>query len=343
MRPHRIEDFARQFPDNGMKLLLQGPLNVRDALRIARYPNVNAIDYEHLKVDPTTYVQRDYRHVESDVVLHGPLRRKQNLFIYILIGHQSEPDLLMPFRALDYTMPIHRSQMRKWGQAHPSYKGFAFQPVLPVVFYTGTRRWRGVGQMADLIAGGADLAGLAPTLQPLFLPLRDTPDAQLVSDGGFFGQVLRLVKQRNARGPAFRTLLGQVVGELEKMPDAERLRWLDLLSYIHALVYHERAPAERESLNTHIARSVKTDPHRQEVNTMKKSIADVLKEEGRNEERLVSRRTTLLRLIRRQFGEPPANVIAAIEACADVAQLDTWTDKILSARKLADLGLEPRD
>ena len=56
---HRPEDFARQFPEKGLKLLLQWPLNVRDALRIARYKQANAIDYDRLQVDPTTYVQRD--------------------------------------------------------------------------------------------------------------------------------------------------------------------------------------------------------------------------------------------------------------------------------------------
>ena len=44
MTTHRIEEFARQFPENGLKLLLQQPLNVRDLLRIARYPHTNAID-----------------------------------------------------------------------------------------------------------------------------------------------------------------------------------------------------------------------------------------------------------------------------------------------------------
>jgi hypothetical protein len=40
----------------------------------------------------------------------------------------------------------------------------------------------------------------------------------LESQGGYFGSVLRLVQH------------------LEAMPDAERLRWLELLSYIMALV-----------------------------------------------------------------------------------------------------------
>ena len=313
MTAHRAEDFVRQFPENGLKLLLHGPLNVRDALRIARYPHADAIDYDRLQVDPTTYVQRDFRHLESDVVLRGPLRRRKlDLLIYILIEHQSEPDRLMSFRVLEYVVAIYRGQLREWGQQHTSLHDFVFQPVLPLVLYTGSRPWKSVGRFADLVAGGLDFSPLAPVLEPIFLPLRDTPDSQLVSAGGSFGQVLRLVQQRHARGPAFRSLLGQVVQTLEGMPEAERLRWLDLLSYIHALLYHERedAPAMQQVIED----SVQTDPHRLEIRNMGKSYAEVLKEEGRNEGLLKSRRETLLRLLRIKFGEPSAEVIAAIQA-----------------------------
>jgi len=331
---HRPEDFVRQFPENGLKLLLQGPLHVRDALRIARYPQVNAIDYDRLEVDPTTYVQRDYRHLESDVVLRGPLRRrKRGLLIYILIEHQSEPDRLMPFRVLEYVVAIYRGQLREWGHQHKSFHDFVFQPVLPLVLYTGSRPWPALGHLSDLLAGGAAFADLAPVLEPVFLPLRDTADSQLVSAGGAFGQVLRLVQQRHARGPAFRSLLGQVVQALETMPQTERLRWLDLLSYIHALVYHERedAPAMQQVIED----SVQTDPHRQEIKNMRKSYAEVLKEEGA----LNSCREMLLRAIRLRVKDPPPEVIAAVQACEDVTQLDTWFDNALKARRLADVGI----
>ena len=333
---HRPEDFARQFPENGLKLLLQQPLNVRDALRIARCKQADAIDYDRLQVDPTTYVQRDYRHLESDLVLRGPLRRrKQGVLIYVLIEHQSEPDRLMAFRVLEYVTAIYRGQLRDWGQQHASFHDFSFQPVLPVVLYTGTRPWPAIGRLSDLVAGGPDFTPLAPVLEPLFLPLRDTPDSQLVSAGGSFGQVLRLVQQRRARSPVFRSLLGQVVQALEAMPDAERLRWLDLLSYIHALLYHERedAPAMQQVIED----SVQTDPHRQEVNKMRKTYANVLREEGR----LASRRESLLRLIRVRFGDPPTEVVATIDACADIAQLDAWLDAVGTARRLSEVRFQP--
>src|SRR5437867_2044307 len=69
----RPEDFARNFPGNGTKLLLRAPANVQGLLRFGHSPLVDRIEYNRLRVDETTYVQRDYRHVESDIVLRGVL------------------------------------------------------------------------------------------------------------------------------------------------------------------------------------------------------------------------------------------------------------------------------
>lgn len=82
MTARRPEDFARHFPENGMKLLLQQPDNLRELLRIARLSLVDRLDFAHLEADPTTFVQRDYRHVESDLVLRIPIKgRKRPLLV----------------------------------------------------------------------------------------------------------------------------------------------------------------------------------------------------------------------------------------------------------------------
>src|SRR5437867_12125938 len=101
MPKRRVEQIARQYPENGVKLLLQNPLNVHDLLAVGEAERIELIDFERLRVVPTTFVLRDYRHIESDVVLRAPLRGPQdspprrNIFIYILIEHQSQPDPLM--------------------------------------------------------------------------------------------------------------------------------------------------------------------------------------------------------------------------------------------------------
>lgn len=208
-----------------------------------------------------------------------------------------------------------------------------FQPVLPVVMYTGDRSWPTLGRFADGVAGGPRFAALAPSLEPVFVNLRDTPQPQLVAEGGAFGQVLRLLQQRHAGDAAFRGLLRDVVQTLERLPGSQRMRWLDLLSYIHALVYHEREGVV--PLQQVIEDSVQTDPHRQEVRNMGKSYAMVLEERGA----LRGRREMFLQFLRVKFGELPAGVVATVEACTDVAQFDRWSEGLVKARRLADVGI----
>src|SRR6266480_5202437 len=106
----RIIAFVRHFPENGLKLLLEHPGNVHDLLRILHYRYTDRIDFGHMTVEPATFIARDFRHVESDLLLTAPFRAGKSshaqklITLYILLEHQSEPDRLMLFRVLDYLL-----------------------------------------------------------------------------------------------------------------------------------------------------------------------------------------------------------------------------------------------
>ena len=154
------------------------------------------------------------------------------MLIYILIEHQSEPDRLMPLRLADSQLQIFRYQVRKWSQTHPSLARVRLMPVLPVVFYTGLRRWPPVGTLADLIERGDEFRAVTPIVErPLFLNLPELDAAALEHDGGYFGWVLRLVQQRKSRAGEFQELIERVGAHLQAMSPAERQRWRDLLYY----------------------------------------------------------------------------------------------------------------
>jgi len=356
----RLRQLVRQFPENGLKLLLENPANARDLLQLTEATEVRLIDFDRLTVARTTFVGRDYRHVEADVVLTAPVKRgagsrsRRLITIYILIEHQSEPDLLMPLRVLEYVLQIFKAQVRDWSRARRSLANLRLRPVLPVVFYTGTRSWDALGNLVELVELGEHFARRTPGLEPLFLNLSAVPEAQLESKGGYLGQVLRLVQQRRARPEDFRQLLGRVVQRLEQMPAAERLRGLELLSYIQAFVYYEREPAEHRGLQETIEDSVRTDQHRREVVAMHRTIADELKAEGEKvgikkgiqkgikKGEVAGRQHALLLQLQKRFGSVPQEVITAIEATTDVAQLDAWLERVLSASTIQEMEISLR-
>ncbi len=352
----RIRKILRHFPENGMKLMLENPRNALDLLLLSGARMVELIDCDHLTRVKTTFVKRDFRHIESDVVLLAPLRQKKdagsrrNIMVFILIEHQSEPDRLMPLRLLEYVVQILTSQTREWSRRHRSFAHMRLQPVLPVVFYTGTRRWAKIGRLTDLLEMGEEFGPVTPILDPLFINLGAIQRGQLESEGGFFGWVLRLVQERKARPAEFRTLVEEVVHHLETMPRAERLRWLELLSYIHTLVYHDREPSECRLLQETIEMSVQTDERRQEVLKMGRTMADVLREEGlkkglkegikKGEVRAL--RQILIRLLRKRFCEVPQETMDTIDATEDVKQLDAWLERFVTAQTLEQMKIGPQ-
>ncbi len=195
-RRARIRQLVRQFKENGLKMMLEHPANVRDLLNLVDTPWLGEIDFSRLQQIKTTFIRRDYRHLESDIVLTAPLgppgRSRKKLLIYILIEHQSEPDRLMPLRLADTQVQIFRYQMRRWSQADRSLARLRFSPVLPVVFYTGERHWEQVGTLADLIERGEEFRALTPIVErPLYLNLPDLSAAKLQRGGGYFGWVLQ--------------------------------------------------------------------------------------------------------------------------------------------------------
>jgi Putative transposase, YhgA-like len=263
----------------------------------------------------------------------------------------------MLFRVLDYLVQIWKGQLRTWEAEHGSGAGFRMQPVVPVVLYTGTAAWNDLGRLIDLVEAGDQFQKMIPDFQPLFVSLPAIAGQRLESEGGYLGWVLELLQQRKARPQEYAALVGRVMAHLEEMPRGERLRWLQLLSYIRALIYHDREPSEQAHLSEQIVNSVRTDEHRVEVQAMAQSMADFLiekgreeglekgreegREEGRTEGAVAALQQALLALLRLRFGKLPRATERAIAATDDLARLQSWIDRFATATSLADVGIRP--
>ncbi len=73
---------------------------------------------------------------------------------------------------------------------------------------------------------------------------------------------------------------------------------------------------------------------------MRKTIADMFREEGYAEGCLNALRRLLLELIRRRFHEPNAEVISVVERCRNSARLHDWFWSAVNARSLKDVGIQ---
>ncbi len=326
-------------------------------LRLTGDGLIERLDFGRMTRVRTTFVGRDYRHVEADVVLTAPLLGRRGsgpgrrVWIYVLLEHQSEPDLLMELRVLEYLIHILKAQVREHYAKHKSYVGLRLRPVLPVVFYTGTHPWENLGRLLHLVEGGEEFRRFLPHVEPLFINLKDLPKELLVSAGGAFGQVLRLWQGRSARAADYRRLLEEVIGHLESLPPEETPRRHELLSYVHALVYHQRKAREHARLRESIETSVRYHEDRREVGVMSETIAEMLmrkgqekgrrqgRKEGREEGRVEQARGSLLLVLTTRFGEVPSAVAQTVEETESLERLASWMRRALTAEMLADVGI----
>jgi hypothetical protein len=296
MNEQRVREIVRQFPENGLKQVLINPGNVRDLLTLAKATMLPRLDLGDMQVDPTTYVTAEYRHVSSDLVLTLPLLpsrkggRRKRLTLTILVELQMQPDRLMPLRLLEYLVQIWKHQVRQHGKERGSLASVRLRPVLPVVLHTGSYSWERLGSLLDLMDDAEDFRDFIPAFTPLFVSLPDVAEDELESVGGTFGQVLALLKARKGSRAAFAQRLEQTVTKVEELTDDERLRRLELLCYVEALVYHARPASDREALRQRINAALRDDRDRLEVDMAWRTMAEA----DRHEERIVDRKRTLL-------------------------------------------------
>ncbi|HVC95982.1 MAG TPA: Rpn family recombination-promoting nuclease/putative transposase, partial [Pirellulales bacterium] len=343
MNPSRIEQIVRHFRENGLKLLLENPANARELLGLTATRLLDRMDFARMRVDPTTYIAADYRHIASDLVLNVPFRTgrgRESITVYVLIEHQSEPDSLMGLRVLDYVVQIYKRQVRDQLARDPSRKRVQLEPVLPLVLYTGTVSWPQLPRLVELVQQGDEFGDLIPQIGPLFLNLPEVPSDQLAQSGPL-GCVLELIQHRKARPEEFRILVARAVQRLEDLPARERNRWLELLSYIRAMVYHDREDSERDGLRELILKSVSTDARRREVETMFRTGAETLREEGREEGAIAALQQALVNLLRGKFGRLPRATERAIRATQDPGQLDAWLVRAGQATSLSEIEIAP--
>ena len=101
-------------------------------------------------------------------------------------------------------------------------------PVLPLVFYTGTTEWTQARTLAELLGEPTALHPFAPSWQPIFWNLADQPPEQLLESGDGWLQALAVIRAQFAAAPEFEAIYSEVQRRLQGLSVQDRVRWYDL-------------------------------------------------------------------------------------------------------------------
>ena len=110
-------EVIREFNDRRTLWLLEDPTNLYDLLRILEPDLAGHLDFTRTSRVNRSFIPADLQKQESDLIFRVPYRSGtseggQEVWVYVLLEHQSRPDPFMPLRLLVYMVHIWDSQRR---------------------------------------------------------------------------------------------------------------------------------------------------------------------------------------------------------------------------------------
>jgi hypothetical protein len=342
-------EIIREFNDRGTLWLLEDPIQLRDLVQILEPELAAHLEVEHAERINRSFIPADLQKEESDLIFLVPFRignaaEVSEVWIYVLVEHQSRPDLLMGLRLLLYMSQLWDLQRREWKDAGRPMADLRLHPILPLVFYTGTDAWTRPLDLSGLMEVPEELRRFVPQWQPLFLNLHRTPPETLTRFATAVGYALRVLWSEQAPLSELESVLGEAMIGLEGLSEEQSGQWLRVAWYLALLVYHRRERPEYDELVQVIVEQAKASKFRErtEVEQVVQSMAQFVAAEAEAHGIAVGEaralRSSVETVLEARFGELSAEIKSAL-ATATMEQLNVWLRLAATALTLDEIGI----
>ncbi len=335
----------REFPDKAIRWLLESPDNVRGLLLAAAPHLVERFDLTRLRQAPRSFVQESLRSREADCVLRVPFRSgegagEREVWVYVLIEHQSDPDPWMAFRLLSYMLALWESERRDQEDRGVPAGDRRLSAILPIVLYTGKRPWERLCALADLVDLPSELAAFVPRHDSLFFAVSKADPRSLAAAGDPLAYLLLLFRLEEAPVEELAQALREVFAGLERLARAGELyRWHQIAWIVIGYIRHRRPPGDLGRLLSAATEAIEDASRGREVEVMARTSAEELIEQGKQIGQLAAKREMLLRQMREKFGALAPEVEGQVLGMTDPLRLDDMLLRILKAASPEDMGL----
>ncbi len=267
------------FADKSVRWLFEDKENVRGLLEILASELVELIDFNQLEFQNTTFLSSKLQEQVSDLIFSVPFNNgseTDELLIYILIEHQSTVDVSMGFRLLFYMMHIWDAQRQRWLADGVPKSEWRLRPILPIVFYSGNRRWHVPLSVTAIMDIPDALTRFVPEFDTLFLNVKEIETTELTKTGHPFGWLLTVLQNEKADKDTLAETLTEAIAYLNTLEPEEVEQRKRVLHYFVMLIASRRPPDEHIELID----LVNQLSDEEEVEIMAKSMVDVTLERG---------------------------------------------------------------
>lgn len=319
--------------DSSYKFLFSTPELVRDLI-LGFVPDewLHSLDYNTLEKVPGSYVSEDLRNRADDIVWRVKVGDEW-IYLYLLIEFQSSVDKYMALRMMVYGGLLYQDLIKR-GEVLADGR---LPPILPIVLYNGSSRWSAVTDVFDLIPPVPGLVEqFKPSLKYLLIDENAYSDNELASLRNLVAAVFRI--EHPATPASISELLGLLNGWLIDRPDLRRM----LAIWVRATLM--RKPEYRillpqvddlQELNIMLAERLEEWAHDYEAKGMQQGMQQGIRQ-GMQQGRHQGESLALQRLLAKRFGQLPSNMATRL-AAASVEEIETWFDRAIEARDLAEV------
>ena len=140
--------------DRGYKLLFSVYQNFQQLMEgFVDKSWTSRLDYLHSQKIDKSFIMKGFKKQETDILYKIPLLGEpdKEIFLYVLIEHQSSVDFAMPFRVLCYLVEIWRDFYKNSDPNETRQKEFRFPPVFLIVLYNGKEKWTASSSMREIV------------------------------------------------------------------------------------------------------------------------------------------------------------------------------------------------
>ncbi len=139
-------DSVHDFYDRLYKRLFSHPQFLKSLVRFVLPPQIlHLVDWNNISHFPPSFIPKNLRKTEADVIVKIPLSSGNDIFIFIIAELQSYPDNSMPLRMFIYTAMLYHHLLSS------NLISSKIPIVLPVVIYTGDKNWNAPKNLQDMM------------------------------------------------------------------------------------------------------------------------------------------------------------------------------------------------
>lgn len=283
------------------------------------------IDVSGLELSGDHHVDEKLQKFETDLLFKATSASGAEVLIYTLIEHQSTVDWSISFRTLRYLVRI----WDKWLRENKEAK--ALPPILPVLLSNAPGGWTKPLDFVSLVDGAEPLVDSLhphlPQFRPVLVDLATMKDEDLLAMkvNALVRLVLLLMKHYKDGDLAQRLpLWSQTYVEVYKSSGFDAL--------VRVLMYILEVDNEVKLENVEFVDDLIKAPEGKVVMT----LAERLRQEGREEGLAKGQQRMLLKLLQLRFGEPSAETTSRVQA-ATVEELEAMAERVLTAQTLEEV------